>query len=205
MTRKPRVGFDTGGRRFGNSSDFKLTEVAVVAEDGRPLYATTVRPPGVDLDQPGITAGMPYTADQLRLSPSLSQVSNYLKELVRGCQILVWNFDHEVEVLKWLGEKDANDRLVFDVQDLMVRTAPYLKDWSTFHKGYEWSTLQRAAKAFNLQFKASGWHDTYADAAMLIDIWDWLHDHPLTWADSEPLNLRLVPPTRLPPPDDLPF
>lgn len=204
MTRKPIVALDTECRRFGDSDEYKLVQIAVVAEH-RPLYMTTVRPLGVNLDEPGVTHGMPFSADQLQLSPTQAQVSNFVKELIRGCRILVWNLEHEAKVLKWLGEKDKDKRLVLDVQDVMERAAPYLKDWSNFHHGYEWSSLQRAARAFDLPFKSPGWHDAYADASMLIDMWDWLHDHPLSWEGPKPLNLSLVPPNRLPPPNDLPF
>ena len=163
------LALDTESRRLPGSADYHWLSVALVGKGGALLH-TPVKPMGLALEDIERFPNLPFPPEVLYQAPPPSAVRNMVKELVRGCTLLLWYLDSETRHFPFLQERDVHGRRIFQVQDVMRRAAPYVKEWNSFFADYENPSLQLAAAHFDLEFQAPGWHDARADAQMILSL-----------------------------------
>ena len=191
--------------RARDSKFYQMLSAAVVAPDGVKLHLP-VKPMGVELEDIDSTFNnLPFPPEVLYHAPRPSEVRNMIKAMVRGCNVLVWNAEHEEQHLPFLAERDGSGQRILPVQDVMRRAAPYVKDWNSFFADYEYPSLMRAATALGLEVTPPGWHDARADAQMVLDLWEFMEANPpfSTRTDTLPLGRALPAPSNVI--NDLPF
>ena len=207
------VAIDLETTQVPRRSGYHMSQLAMVWADGRNPLVTPVKIPGASLeDLMEIEPRLPYSAEEHFHAPPPSQVNNVVKAAVRGHDILDFNVEYDAEFLPFLNERDHRRRRVFKVQDVMLRAAPYVKDWNPFFAAYEYPSLKLVADTFGLSFEEPGWHSAWADAKMLLDVWAYMEANP----PFRVANKMLLPDAKmlLPDPamacvsttvDDLPF
>ena len=88
--------------RARDSKFYQMLSAAVVAPDGVKLHLP-VKPMGVELEDIDSTFNnLPFPPEVLYHAPRPSEVRNMIKAMVRGCNVLVWNAEHEEQHLPFL-------------------------------------------------------------------------------------------------------
>ena len=207
------VSVDLGTNQLPRRSGSWMSSFACVWADGRNPTVTPVKIPGASIeDYMEIEQRLPYSAEEHFFAPSPSQINNGLKAALCGHTIIDFNVEYDAQFLPLLNERDQHGDKVFNVQDVMLRAAPYVKDWNPFFAAYEYPSLKLVADTFGLTFERPGWHSSWADAKMLLDIWAYMEANPPFYR----ANKMLLPDAKLllPDPattrfsttvDDLPF
>ena len=170
------LALDTERRRLGPDDPYELISIGLYSSTRGPLVCHPVRPlydcPAKWEKQLGLAAGV------LMSAPTYHSTCSSVRAHTMWRDVLVWNKAHEIEVMPYLSEIAESGRPLHNLQDVMRRCAPLLRDWNPYFGDYQFPSLADAADELGLSFSVGGHHTANSDAQMLIQIWNLLEANP---------------------------
>ncbi len=159
------VFLDTETTGLDNRAE--ICEIAVVAADGTSLVDTLVRPTQSIPDGACRVHGI--TDDDVRGSPTFAEVAPWLREVLDGREVVIYNADYDVRLLRQSAQARRLPSQAWDQSPTfrcaMQLYAEYHGAWNRSKRAYAWHKQHVAAGALGLALPED-LHRARADAEL---------------------------------------
>ena len=165
----------------GEQGKKSLLEVSVVnPETMKDVFTTTVRQEG-DFKLPEYKVNdLGYSEEELRYSPSVDEVCEILKRIVKGNILIGYNITYD---LKWFPQLK---QYAYAIRDVMHRYSSSYGPWNPDWGDRSWVSLQDAAKATGFVLEENElFHRARTDARACAHIWNYCEEKDLPKAEIQ--------------------
>ena len=165
----------------GENGKNSLLEISVVDPDSmKDVFTTRVRQEdGFKLPEYKIK-DLGYSEEELKYSPSLDEVCEILKRIVRGNILIGYNITYD---LKWFPQLK---QYAYAVRDVMHRYSSSYGPWNPDWGNRSWVSLQDAAKATGFVLEENElFHRAKTDARACAHVWNYCEEKDLPKAEIQ--------------------
>ena len=140
----------------GVTADDEIVELTIIDDDGKPLINTLIKPK-YHTSWPGAQRVHGISPIDVRHAPTQDEISDEIKEVVKGKMVVIYNAPFDRKFLPELDEAGE------------IRCC--MREFATFNKS-KWKSLTNATKIIGYEW--TGAHRALADTLALRSVWKFI-------------------------------